>query len=215
MIEVSEANGKPYANVVGNVMLMGRNTKRDNPHINNHIVRARDVEDGAHEGWVMYVTGNLDELYRTDDTKPDALTLIEGDRRYMVPDRLPAPFVPTTLAAHAYDAVLDGAGATLPRRDAVDERVVASVRDRNGRRINDPSQVGGWPEIASGTPPADRDHDGMPDVWEQTFGLDADDPSDRNGDFNGNGYTNLEDYLNELAGDIRLLAPTDSASLQQ
>ena len=67
MIEISEANAKPYANVVGNIMRNGKNTKIDNPEINNHIVRARDVDDGAREGFVMYVVGNLDELYRTDD----------------------------------------------------------------------------------------------------------------------------------------------------
>ena len=87
--------------------------------------------------------------------------------------------------------------------------------DREGEVIDDPSEVGGWPRLASGTPPVDSDHDGMPDAWERELGLDPEDPADRNGDVAGNGYTNLENYLNELAGDIRLSRPGERASLEQ
>jgi hypothetical protein len=214
MIEISEANAKPYANVVGNVMRNGKNTKRNNPHINNHIVRARDVDDGAREGFVMYVVGNLDDLYRTDDAMPETVSVIEEDRRFLATERQPAPFVATTLAERAYTDVLERAGAILPRRDAVDERILATVHERTGKIINDPSDVGGWPRLASGTPPVDSDHDGMPDAWEKRLGLDPEDPDDRNGDVTGNGYTNLEDYLNELAGNIRVSRPGDAASLE-
>jgi pectate lyase len=214
MIEISEANAKPYANVVGNIMRNGKNTKLNNPEINNHIVRARDVDDGAREGFVMFVVGNIDELYRTDDTMPEAVSVIEEDRRFLAAERQPAPFVATTLAERAYADVLERAGATLPRRDAVDERIIETVYDRKGKIIDDPSEVGGWPRLASGTPPVDTDRDGMPDAWENRLGLDPRDPADGNGDVTGNGYTNLEDYLNELAGDIRLSQPRDSASLE-
>ena len=54
----------------------------------------------------------------------------------------------------------------------------------------------------------------MPDEWERKLGLDPQNPEDRNGDIVGNGYTNLENYLNELAGDIRPSRPGDSASLE-
>jgi pectate lyase len=215
MIEVSEANAKPYANVIGNVMRNGKNTKLDNPEINNHIVRARDVDDGAREGFVMYVVGNLDELYRTDDAMPEAVSVIEADRRFLAAERQPAPFVATTSAERAYADVLERAGAVLPRRDAVDERILAEVRERDGEIIDDPSEVGGWPSLASGTPPADSDRDGMPDAWERELGLDPDDPADRNGGVAGNGYTNLENYLNELAGDLRLPRPGERASLER
>ncbi|WP_420479945.1 pectate lyase family protein [Brevundimonas sp. FT23028] len=96
-------------------------------------------------------------------------------------------------------AVLDHAGAG-PVRDAVDVRIIAGVRDRSGRIIDSQAQVGGWPDLAAGTPWVDSDGDGMPDDWERAQGLDpasaADGPADRNGD----GFTNLEDWLNGLAG---------------
>lgn len=45
------------------------------------------------------------------------------------------------------DAVLEDVGATLPCRDAVDARVVRDVRNRSGRWVDDPRQVGGWANL--------------------------------------------------------------------
>jgi hypothetical protein len=49
--------------------------------------------------------------------------------------------------------------------------------------------------------PVDSDHDGIPDEWEKAHGLNPNDPADANGDVNGDGYTNLEKYLNSLVGE--------------
>jgi hypothetical protein len=49
--------------------------------------------------------------------------------------------------------------------------------------------------------PADSDHDGIPDSWEQAHGLNSNDPTDANKVLNGDGYTNLEKYLNSLVGE--------------
>lgn len=46
------------------------------------------------------------------------------------------------------NAVLDRAGASAPR-DAVDARIVASVRTRSGRIIDNPDEVGGWPNLTA------------------------------------------------------------------
>jgi len=50
--------------------------------------------------------------------------------------------------------------------------------------------------LASGTAPADKDEDGMPDAWETSQGLKADDPSDGPADDDEDGYTNIEEFLN-------------------
>jgi hypothetical protein len=47
-----------------------------------------------------------------------------------------------------------------------------------------------------------RDRDGMPDAWERGHGLNPKDPGDRNRDRDGDGYTNLEEYLNSLCPNI-------------
>lgn len=44
----------------------------------------------------------------------------------------------------------------------------------------------------------DTDRDGMPDTWEQAHGLNPA-VADNNDDFDADGYTNVEEYLNELA----------------
>jgi hypothetical protein len=57
----------------------------------------------------------------------------------------PAPSVTTTSAAQALRDVLAGAGATRPRRDAVDRRLVREVETRTGKIIDSQKDVGGWP----------------------------------------------------------------------
>ncbi len=44
----------------------------------------------------------------------------------------------------------------------------------------------------------DNDNDGMDDNWELARGLDPSDPTDTNGDYCGQGYTNIEYYINDL-----------------
>jgi hypothetical protein len=112
----------------------------------------------------------------------------------------PAPLEP---AAAAYEAVLDHVGATLPKRDAVDRRIIDQVRRGTvpeGTKqgiLTDVKQVGGYPEYV-GAAVKDTDRDGMPDDWEALAGLNPNDPSDATGDASGDGYTNIEKYLNGL-----------------
>jgi len=96
--------------------------------------------------------------------------------------------------------VLAGAGATLPKRDSVDARIVNIVCTgkptyKNGI-IDVPSDVGGWPQYKSAAAPIDSDHDGMPDRWEKQFGLRWNDSSDGAKDADNDGYTNVEEWLN-------------------
>jgi hypothetical protein len=57
-----------------------------------------------------------------------------------------------------------------------------------------------WPPYNTYNVPVDTDHDGLPDWWEQIKGLNtnsaAGDFSDANADLVGDGYTELERYLN-------------------
>jgi hypothetical protein len=94
--------------------------------------------------------------------------------------------------------LLSGAGATVPYRDSVDIRQINDVNNLTGRFISDPSAVGGWPTIATGTYPTDADGDGMPDTWETARGLNPNDPSDWNKDRDGDGYLNIEEYINSF-----------------
>lgn len=108
--------------------------------------------------------------------------------------------VHTLSAREAYEAVLSSVGASLPRRDAVDARIVDEARRRGGQIIDSQREVGGWPEYRSTPPPKDSDGDGMPDEWEAAHKLDPHDPSDTTLDRNSDGYTNIEEYVNSLTG---------------
>lgn len=118
-----------------------------------------------------------------------------------------APVV-TQAAVEAYPLVLAHAGCSRPNRDAVDSRIAVEAANGtityHGSKnnlagiIDSQADVGGWPALQSTTAPTDGDLDGMPDTWETARGLDPANPADRNL-VNGDGYTNLEVYLNELA----------------
>jgi hypothetical protein len=82
-------------------------------------------------------------------------------------------------------------------RDSVDTRLINQYQTNTGISFLQPSAAGvygGFPAIASGTPCADADHDGMSDVWETARGLSLNNAADRN-TIAGSGYTNLEVYL--------------------
>ena len=64
--------------------------------------------------------------------------------------------------------------------------------------ITDPRQMGGYPEY-KGEPYVDTDMDGMPDSWEVQNGLNPNDASDANSDCTGDGYTNIEKYINGIS----------------
>jgi hypothetical protein len=138
---------------------------------------------------------------------------------------MPHARLPIRPAAEAYTFVLAHAGATLPKRDPVDLRIVDSVRTGKpagqvqphtreqlvqppytekhideqivliGKGIiTHPDQVGGYPTY-TGTPYRDSDSDGLPDEWETAHGLNPRDASDAAQDLNGDGYTNIEDFI--------------------
>ena len=94
------------------------------------------------------------------------------------------------------DHVTGRAGAF--KRDAVDTRIVQDIYNGSGRFINDPSDVGGYPSLSGGNGYSDSDSDGMSDAWETAQGLDPNDAADGTQDRNGDGYTNLEEFLHSL-----------------
>ena len=69
--------------------------------------------------------------------------------------------------------------------------------------ITDIAQMGGYPEY-KGTPYIDTDGDGMPDEWEIANGLNPNDPSDANGDCNGDGYTKIEKIINGIDTKVKV-----------
>jgi len=100
-------------------------------------------------------------------------------------------------AEAAFDSVLADAGATLPARDAVDLRIVNSVRTGTGKIIGKETDLPleqSWPDYRSLPLPKDSDGDGLPDFWEKQYGLNSEDPNDSAK--LSRGYANIEHYCN-------------------
>lgn len=192
--------GNCRINVVNNYYLPGPDTPAG-----NRPLAAKTENDGALQ---VFSGGNLfvgqpqftaDNFLAIDFDRwskggylRTSLDLVRAPQEFEIAGARPATDAP----AVAFERVLRGAGASC-RRDAADRRLVQGVRDRTHRLIDSQDQVGGWPELNGEAPPQDTDRDGMPDAWEQGRGLDPQDPNDRNGDRDSDGYTNLEEYLSD------------------
>lgn len=124
-------------------------------------------------------------------------------------------FVKTQSAVGAYKNVLSDVGATQPKLDNHDKRIInetlKGTYSRKGKKSNLPGMIdteadsGGFPNYASETRPEswDIDHDGLPNWWEEAHGLNPNSEennfSEANEDGDKDGFTQLEDYLNWMA----------------
>jgi len=123
-------------------------------------------------------------------------------------------YVTTESAEDAYKDVLANVGCNVPMLDDHDKRIIREVRDGTytykGSKTGLPglpdneADVGGLESypVEKRAADWDSDHDGMPDAWEKKHGLNpaSKDDADKT-TLSADGYTNLEMYLNELAGD--------------
>jgi hypothetical protein len=116
------------------------------------------------------------EPWKNAANQPDPTWMVSVPREFAATYFLanPVTFANAELPDVAPDTsttnVLAGVGASH-RRDAVDLRVLNQVITRTGDLIDSPNDVGGWPQLASGSAPLDRDGDGLPDGWEKAYGL--------------------------------------------
>ncbi|MEZ5301777.1 MAG: hypothetical protein R3F11_14165 [Verrucomicrobiales bacterium] len=165
---------------------------------------------------IYYIAGNVVEGHAGAE---DPLAAVKpwpgvplGD--YIKSEPLFPPHVQTQSAADAYADVLADVGCSFPALDDHDRRVIKETQSGTaafrGSKTGLPGlpdsqdDVGGWDDYPEVRRPADwdRDRDGMPDVWEEMRGLDPEDPADGNADRDGDGFTNLEEYLGWLVGEF-------------
>jgi hypothetical protein len=232
---VDGGDHRSYFNIINNYFKPGPGTPKDEP-ISYRLLkpeseRSKTVVDNFGKA---YVNGNIVEG-NARVTKDNWDGGVQPGSRAPVETMLPKIRTNTPIphaqlqiqsADKAYETVLANVGATLPKRDAVDLRVIQMVRTGqvsakvppdieadlshvgyskeavNGiikliplGFITTPSQVGGYPDY-KGTPNKDSDGDGMPDDWEIKYKLNPNDASDASQDKDGDGYTNIEEFLN-------------------
>lgn len=202
-------------NVVNNYYKYGPDTRSGNP---SGIPRSGMIMNPSKSGSLpypkVYLTGNYVDGH-PEITASNWLGIAPagGSLADTGTIKVDTPFVvdelTTQSAEEAYLSVLADAGASLPLRDTLDQRLVNDVVNRTGRIIDVQGghphgtpfneTVDAWPTLAPGEAPIDTDNDGMPDDWELAEGLDPNQAADRAG-IGTNGYTNLENYLNNISG---------------
>ncbi|WP_435418779.1 hypothetical protein WAB17_04205 [Parerythrobacter aurantius] len=179
------------ANIMSNWVSYGPSTLRGSPVYGaDYVVEFSTFPRNAQ----LFLQGNIDGR-RQSNSADDRLFLDPNDWTYVVSNPI------GVLSIEQFTDALQGVRDTLSfagawPRDAADQRAINNFRNCSGRIIDSPTDVGGWPALANANPYPDADMDGMDDAWETATGL-----TDAIADADGDGFTNLEEFLNELAGD--------------
>ncbi|MHC4532558.1 MAG: formylglycine-generating enzyme family protein [Planctomycetota bacterium] len=125
---------------------------------------------------------------------------VEDDKAFRNEVVVKSPFLCPSVRTESPEAalkqILTNAGATLPKRDITDQRLMKEIETGTGRIIDSPGDVGGWPVLEQSNPPADSDLDGMPDAWEIENRFNPNSQVNASQDPDEDGYSNLEEYLN-------------------
>jgi hypothetical protein len=200
-------------NIINNYLKPGPVTPRDDPVsyrlLKPESERNKNVVDNFGKAYVAgnIVDGNAKVTADNWDggVQPDVRSNSVNKVLAAIRTNAPFPHAPLTIqsAADAYPNVLANVGATLPKRDAVDTRIIEQVRtgkvtyEAGQGIITDVSQVGGYPEY-KGVPFKDLGPDGIPLWWKRKYNLDVNDAGLAAKDLKGDGYTVIEKYLNGL-----------------
>lgn len=198
-----------YNNVVYNygIGIVGGHSAADNYQdvMNNYFITgpSSGSSNKYFDQWTetdhLYSTGNYTDDNRDGKLNGRLITDYNGATPMQQPNlkcQAPMNLEP---AEDAFYAVMEHAGASRVR-DSHDLRIIEQLASlgTKGAFIANEQDVGGIGTLAEADAPADSDGDGMPDEWEKANGTDPD-KADANGDADGNGYTNIEDYVNSLA----------------
>jgi hypothetical protein len=231
-------------NFINNYYKHGPITPKDKP-IGHRILKPESGRDAQHASTFgkAYVNGNIvegNDRVTKDNWDggvqvEDVADVEKHIASVRVNEPMPMARVSILPAQKAYEYVLENVGASLPKRDPVDKRIVEEVRTgkiiyREGGKTNvgnkfikrrlpedsykqgiisDVSQVGGYPEY-KGTPYKDADKDGMPDEWETKHGLNAKNAADASLDRDKDGYSNIEEFINSVVP-LKAVVPAEAA----
>lgn len=177
-----------YQDVINNYFITGPNSGSSNKYFDqwtetDHLYSTGNYTDGNNDG-VLNGTLITDYNGATPMANPNFKTTHPMNLK---------------TAEEAYCDIVEHVGASRVR-DAHDQRIIDQLTSlgKKGAFIDDESGVGGIGTLAGGSVLKDSDGDGMPDEWEEANGTNKN-KYDANEDANGDGYTNIETYINSLA----------------
>lgn len=201
--------GARQVNFVNNYYLPGPSS-----HVFHVIKPQHELPFGPQEYFVM---GNVMEGHYEAEQRYAGVAVSPQKpmEEYIVEEPFFESYVTTTSARDAFDDVLSDVGCNRPVLDEHDKRVIEETRTGTttyeGSVTHFPGlpdsqkDVGGWDDYPEKHRSADwdSDGDGLPNWWEQRHGLNPNsaqnDFSDTHADNQGDGYTNIEEYLHWMA----------------
>ncbi len=197
-------NNVVYNWVTSGYILGDTSGRSDGQMLGNYLITGPETKGGTLDSptsaYHLFAEGNY---YDNDkDGTLDGRLLGKGDFgsvTWLEAPEVEFPEIPVMTAQEAYTYVSAHAGASI-YKDAADKYVLAELASlgKKGATISNESSIGGIGTLPGGSAPSDKDRDGMSDAWESAHSLDPNDASDGNDDRNGDGYTNLEEYLDSL-----------------
>ncbi len=207
----SSSEGGNHLDFVGNLFKRGPNSSDRALYVSP---RASGYTDSANGDPSVYARGN--QVPSTSNPNADNWTFICWNlygsggcnsvpapyrRNNPLPQlRLPITEVPVSqlqtmlIPVAGASQKLDGRGQWVSNRDIVDSRLIQDLLNGTGRLVS--GQNADFVIPTGGVPYPDMDHDGMSDLWENGHGLSPSNGIDGNADSDGDGYTNVEEFLN-------------------
>ena len=175
--------------------------------INNYYISGPNTSSASYfSQWSatdhLYSAGNFYDHNKNGRLDGQACTSYSGATRMNRPSNVSEVPVTVQSASDAYYTVVKGVGASLVR-DSHDKRVISQVESlgRSGQIINSESNVGGIGTVRNGQKAKDSDGDGIPDWFEQKYGLNQH-GNDAMAYTLSKRYTNIEVYCNSLVENI-------------
>ena len=187
-----DSEGLSYANIESNLFING-------PAVGGNCLT------GGNSNFHFYGADNWQDSNRDGIYNPTEFTGDGGGNRQATPYDYPA--LEKWPAKELIDKLLPDVGASLPYRDLADCYMIDEVLSfgKKGNLITNENELPfGVPTSWSwfkGEKPADSDGDGMPDSWEKANGTDP--AKDDAMTMAGNGYANIENYINGITRDDR------------
>lgn len=216
--------GAHEVNFVGNYY-------KEGPAVQNFKIFTLQLEGTGRGSQSAYLAGNiLDKLDGRIITDQNEIKNVQVSKKQTMDWNCwgTEPYFPSYAkidgAELAYKKVLSDVGANQPVMDDHDSRMIRETRDRSYTftgslsgikgEIDNEQDAGGWENFPEEHRAAnfDTDQDGIPDWYEDITGTDPKKPNN-NADTNHDGYTELEDYLNFMAEEHRVLKSGESVEI--
>lgn len=162
--------GTISTSIIGNVQINGPNTPVAPSYVYPMIYLNANLKSGS-------------KVYVSDNVAPRLLSnnVTAFDPIVTAPPIPPGVTIRPSSGLEAY--LKPRVGARPADRDTIDARVISTITARSGRIIDAPSDVGGYPALATNQRPLTV-------------------PANPNGDDDGDRYTNLEEWLHAFSAGV-------------